>query len=1049
MFKEVSNKLNLADLELKILEFWEKEKIFKKSLKLRKDAREFVFYEGPPTANGKPGIHHVIARTVKDVVCRYKSMKGFLVNRKAGWDTHGLPVEIEIEKSLNISGKDEIEKFGIAKFNKKCKDSVFEYKKEWDTLTERIGYWLDLENPYITFTNEYIESVWWILKEIWKKDLLYQGFKIQPYCPRCETPLSSHEVSQGYKDVKDPSIYVRMKLKGLENTYFMVWTTTPWTLISNVALAVGQKIDYVEIKTEQANYIMAQERVSDLFKEDEYEVVKNLKGKDLQGLEYHRLFDFVPVDKKAFYVISGDFVTTSDGTGIVHIAPAFGEDDYQAGLKYDLPVLRPVDKEGKFEQVVSAYKDTFVKEADLQIILDLKQNGSLIKKQMIEHSYPHCWRCSTPLLYYARDSWFIRTTRYKERLLANNEQMKWHPPEVGYGRFNEWLKNNIDWSLSRDRYWGTPLNIWICNDCGEESSIGSIEELRDRGQNVPEDIDLHKPYVDEITLECEKCKGIMRRVPEVIDAWFDSGSMPYAQHHYPFENKENFDKLYPADFICEGIDQTRGWFYSLLAISTLLFDRPPIKNIVVNELILDKDGQKMSKSKGNAVVPEHIISKYGADTLRWYLMTVSPPWIPKRFDEEGIKEVLRKFMNTLLNTYSFFILYANIDEYKGNEKEVSFEDRQEIDRWILSKLYSVVAQVNEYLEAYELTKAARLISDYVVDDVSNWYIRRNRRRFWKGDDSNDKLSAYQTLHEVLITIARLIAPYAPFLADEIYTNLSGSDDPESVHLGMYPEVGEKEISRQDADLEERMAIAQKVVSISHSLRNDSNVRVRQPLSRVIVSVTDSKMAKSLEKMSVIICEELNVKNLELIDSADDLIEKTVKPNFKALGPKVGKLMGKIAPIMENFGSEQIQNIETSGFERLSIEGQEIKITAEDVEIRTGSKEGLAVYSDPEITVAIDLTLSEELINEGLARELVNRIQNMRKDSGFSVTDRIDIYFENLPVRLSQAIDQKNEYIKNETLVVNFLEEVDDNLIIKEISIAEDTFSLGLKKTNNI
>jgi len=1046
MFREVANKLNIADLELKILKFWEEEKIFEKSLEQRKDAKEFVFYEGPPTANGKPGIHHVMSRAVKDVVCRYKAMKGFLVRRKAGWDTHGLPVEIEIEKALNISGKDEIDKYGVAEFNKKCKESVFEYKKEWDSLTNRIGYWLDLENPYITFTNEYIESVWWILKEIWKKDLLYQGFKILPYCPRCETPLSSHEVSQGYKDVKDPSIYVRMKIKDRKNTFFLVWTTTPWTLISNVALAVGPNVEYVELKTEQANYIMARECVANLFEENQYEILGTLTGKDLEGMEYERLFDFVPVDKKAFYVITGDFVTTSDGTGIVHIAPAFGEDDYQVGLKYDLPLLRPVDKQGKFEEIVTPYKEKFVKEADLHIISDLRKNGGLIKKQIIEHSYPHCWRCDTPLLYYARESWYIRTTRHKDRLLANNAQIKWHPPEVGYGRFNEWLKNNIDWALSRDRYWGTPLNIWICDDCGQDTSVGSIAELYERGQNVPDNIDLHKPFVDDVTLICEDCNGTMHRVPEVIDCWFDSGSMPYAQYHYPFENKDQFDKNYPADFICEGIDQTRGWFYSLLAISTLLFDKPPFKSIVVNELILDRNGQKMSKSRGNAVVPEHIISKYGADTLRWYLLTTSPPWTPKRFDEEGIKEVLRKFVNTLLNTYSFFVLYANIDDYTGKESEFAFHDRQEIDRWILSKLYSVVDQVNGYLDAYELTKAARLINDYVVDDVSNWYIRRNRRRFWKGEDSNDKLSAYQTLHEVLMTIARLIAPFTPFLADDIYTNLKKDDDPESVHLDLYPVFGDKEKSLCDTELENRMAIAQRVASISHSLRNDSNVRVRQPLSRVIVSVNDKTEAESLKKMSGIICEELNVKNLELVDSPDNLVQKSVKPNFKLLGPKVGKLMGKIAPVIEAFGDDQIKNLEQTGFERINIDGQEFKIQIDEINIQTSSKEGLAVYSDSDITVAIDLELSDELIDEGLARELINRIQNLRKDSGLAVTDRIDIYFENVPDRVSKAIHNKSEYISNETLVVNLLDENDDNLITKEISIAEDSFLIGLKKT---
>jgi len=1048
MFREVSNKLHISEIELKILDWWQEKNIFKKSLVQHGDAPEFVFYEGPPTANGRPGIHHVMSRTVKDVVCRFKSMKGFLVRRKAGWDTHGLPVEIEIEKALNINGKDEIEKFGVAEFNEKCKESVFHYKKEWDSLTNRIGYWLDLDNPYVTFTNKYIESVWWILKEIWKKDLLYQGFKILPYCPRCETPLSSHEVSQGYKDVKDPSVYVRMKMKNADNSYFLVWTTTPWTLISNVALAVGPDVDYVEFKTDQANYIMAKDRIGDLFAENEYEISKKIKGKDLAGMEYERLFDFVPVDKKAFYVITGDFVTTADGTGIVHIAPAFGEDDYQAGLKYDLPVMRPVDKSGKFVDEVTAYKGDFVKDADEKIIADLRQNGGLIKKQKIEHSYPHCWRCHTPLIYYARESWYIRTTKHRDQLLANNAQIKWHPAEVGSGRFNEWLKNNIDWSLSRDRFWGTPLNIWVCDSCETNTSIGSIEELQQRGENLPEEIDLHKPFVDKVTIKCDKCGDTMHRTPEVIDVWFDSGSMPYAQYHYPFENKEQFEKNFPADFICEGIDQTRGWFYSLLAISTLLFDKPAFKNIVVNEMILDKEGQKMSKTRGNAVVPENIISKYGADTLRWYLMTTSPPWTPKRFDEEGIKEVLRKYVNTLLNTYSFFVLYANIDAYTGEEESVAFIDRQEIDRWILSKLYSIVTQVGELMEGYELTKAARLISDYVVDDVSNWYVRRNRRRFWKGEDSRDKLSAYQTLHEVLLTLAKLTAPFTPFLSEDIYINLKKNADPESVHMDKYPEVSDQEKQYRDQSLEERMAIVQRVVSIAHSLRNDSNIRVRQPLSRVIVYLKDKNESQSLEKMNSIICEELNVKQIEIVNSPDILVRKSVKPNFKMLGPKVGKLMGKIGPIILGFGDEQISNLETTGIERVSVEGQELKILLEDVEIRTSSREGLAAYSDTDLTIAIDLELSDDLIEEGIARELINRIQNLRKDEDFAVTDRIDIYIDGTSEKYKKAIQNKADYIKNETLAINLLDKKDDNLSIKEISIGEDSLLIGLRKNNN-
>jgi isoleucyl-tRNA synthetase len=1045
MFKEVSSKLNLSEREEEILSFWKKRDVFKNSLALRKDAKEFVFYEGPPTANGRPGIHHVMSRTVKDIVCRFKSMKGYLVKRKAGWDTHGLPVEIEIEKYLNLNGKDDIEKFGVDKFNKQCKESVFHYKKEWDSLTVRIGYWLDLDNPYITFTNEYIESVWWILKEIWKKDLIYQGFKVLPYCPRCETPISSHEVSQGYRDVKDPSIFVKVKRRGKENSYFLVWTTTPWTLISNVALAVGPEIDYVEVESDGAFYVIAEERLFELFEPESYEIINRFKGSDLKNEEYERLFDFVPVDKKAFYIIEGDFVTTSDGTGIVHIAPAFGEDDYQAGLKYDLPLLRPVNKSGKFEENITPYKNQFVKDADEQIIIDLKKQGSLVKKVKIEHSYPHCWRCHTPLLYYARESWFIKTSAHKKELLANNDKINWFPPEVGSGRFGEWLKNNIDWSLSRDRYWGTPLNIWICDECTSMISIGSIAELREKGIDVPDDLDLHKPYVDKIVVKCEECDGMMHRVPEVIDAWFDSGSMPYAQYHYPFENEEMFKNNFPADFICEGIDQTRGWFYALLVISTLVFDKPASKNIVVNELILDKDGQKMSKTKGNTVIPEEVISKYGADTVRWYLMTVSPPWTPKRFDEDGIKEVLRKFMNTLINTYSFFVLYANIDNYQPGHEKIAFKDRPEIDRWIISKLYAIVEQVNESMEIYELTQAARLISDYLVDDVSNWYVRRNRRRFWKSEDWQDKISAYETLYEVLITIAKLIAPYTPFIAEDIYLNLKNDNEPESIHFCSYPELNEAQKALRDQKLEYRMSLVQNVVSISHSLRNESNLRVRQPLSRIIVHVNSESEKENLSEMSSIICDEINVKKLDMIDSPDALITKQAKANFKVLGQKVGKQMGKLATVIQMFSREQIDNFEKNGFERVVLDGQEIKLVTEDVYIRTSSKEGYATFTDTTLTVALDLEISKELREEGLARELINRIQNMRKESDFAVTDRIEIYFEGLSEKLSNAVKNKDEYIKNETLAVNVLDKQVENLNIKEITIDEESLLLGIKR----
>jgi isoleucyl-tRNA synthetase len=1048
MFKEVSNKFNIAEREEKILSFWKENDIFKRSLKRSENAPQYVFYEGPPTANGMPGIHHVISRTVKDTICRYKTMKGYLVRRKAGWDTHGLPVEIEIEKKLGISGKEQIEEYGVAKFNEKCKESVFKYKKEWDALTERIGYWLDLDNPYITFTNEYIESVWWILKELWQKELIYQGFKILPYCPRCETPLSSHEVSQGYKEVKDPSIYVRIKIAGSKNRYFLVWTTTPWTLISNVALAVHPEITYIEFSHEDGVYIMAKERIPDLFEEGSYKVIKTHTGKQLEGISYERIFDFVPVDKKAFYVICGEFVTTEDGTGIVHLAPAFGEDDYQAGQKYDLPLIRPVDAQGRFDERIVPYKHQPVKQADALIIADLKQQGILVKKQVIEHSYPHCWRCDTALLYYARECWYIRTSQFKENLLRNNDQINWYPPEVGKGRFGEWLKNNIDWSLSRDRYWGTPLNIWMCDGCKTGTAIGSMEELKEKGNNVPDDLDLHKPYVDDITITCEKCGQAMQRVPEVIDCWFDSGSMPYGQQHYPFENKEFFKQNYPADFICEGIDQTRGWFYSLLAISTLLFDKPAFKNIIVNELILDKNGQKMSKSKGNVVVPEEVIEKYGADTVRWYLVTVSPPWTPKRFDIEGVQEVLRKFINTLINTYSFFVLYANIDHYQGTEKSVPFEQRSELDQWILSKLYGTIEQVDAYLDSYDLTKAARLIGDFVIDDISNWYVRRNRRRFWKSEDSLDKLAAYQTLHEVLLTVSKLIAPFTPFMAEDIYSNLKGEKDPESVHFCTFPELSKEAGTLRNNILEDRMALVQKIVNISLSLRNEHKMRVRQPLQKVLINTGIENAPEIISKMASIICDEINVKEVVHTVSSEDLVEKNARANFKVLGPKVGKLMGKLAAVISGYSNDQIIHLEKTGFDHIVIDGQEIKITTADIEISTAPKEGLATQTENDLTIALDLNLTEDLIDEGNARELINRIQNLRKEAELAVTDRIGIFISTEDSVFLRAWQNKKKYIMNEILATDIINETDNEIIKKEISIGGNSFIIGLKKISN-
>jgi len=1047
MFREVSSKLNSPELEERIIEYWNKHHIFEKSLELTRGNPSFVFYEGPPTANGKPGIHHVMSRTVKDVVCRHKTMQGFFVNRKAGWDTHGLPVEIEVEKELKISGKDQIEEYGVEKFNERCRSSVFAYKNDWDKLTERIGYWLDLKDPYITFHNDYIESIWWILKEFWKKNLLYQGFKILPYCPRCETPLSSHEVSQGYKEVKDPSIYVRVALQDEPGTYFLVWTTTPWTLISNVALAVHPNVEYVLLENENEKYIMAAARIEDLFAKDTCKILRTFQGQELKGKRYKRLFDYINPDKDAYYVATADFVTTEDGTGIVHIAPAFGEDDFQLGRKYDLPVVRPVDATGSFTAEVTDFAGMFVKSADEQIISMLRERGIMVKKLKIEHSYPHCWRCQSPLLYYARESWYIRTSEYKEALLRNNSKINWYPKEVGEGRFGEWLKNNVDWSLSRDRYWGTPLNIWVCDSCSAKTAIGSVEELKSLAVNLkPEDkenLDLHKPYVDYIEIKCEACGGRMKRVPEVIDCWFDSGAMPVAQWHYPFENKEIFEKNFPADFICEGIDQTRGWFYSLLAISTLLFDEPAFKNIVVNELILDKVGQKMSKSRGNTVVPEELIRKYGADTIRWYLMTVSPPWLPKRFDQEGLAEVQRKIMNTLVNTYAFFVLYANIDNFDPEQPQIPLAKRLEIDRWIISRLYTVIDQVEKHFEEYDLTKAARLISEYVIDDVSNWYVRRNRRRFWKSEDTNDKLAAYQTLYEVIITVSKLIAPFMPFISEEIFCNLNKDTGVESVHHCRYPKLTDEQRAGIDVKLEEKMSLTQRVVSTARALRNEAQIKVRQPLAEMVFVANSAQDKAFINELRDIVCDELNIKSITFMDDPSDVVVLKAKPNFKILGARAGKMMGRLSDAIRNFQREQIQAYLQNGFEHVSIDGHEFRLESGDVEISSESREGFVAFSDRNFTLALNTRLTPELLDEGFSREFVNRIQNLRKDAGFEVVNHIIIEINEADPEIIRVLGSQNSYIRNETLADEIRFGSNEAEFCKEIFIDEKKLQIGL------
>lgn len=1046
MYKELGTKLNLPEIEEKILKFWDQNDLFAKSISTRDKDKRFVFYEGPPTANGRPGVHHVLARTVKDLVCRYMTMQGYRVERKAGWDTHGLPVEIEVEKSLGFKTKDEVVAFGVDKFNQKCRESVWQYKEEWDTLTRRMAYWIDLSSPYVTYENNYIESVWWILSEIWKKKLLYKGHKILPYCPRCETPLSGHEVAQGYRDVRDPSIYVKMPLLNDPETFFLVWTTTPWTLISNVALALHPDLEYVLVEQEGEKLILAKSCLAVL--EGEYKIRQSYKGAEFNKQHYKRLFKYIPVEKDAFYTINGEFVSAKEGTGIVHIAPAFGEDDYLMGKKYDLPFLQPVDKSGRFDDRVADYKGQFFKEADKAIIKQIEANGRLYKRAQHEHSYPHCWRCDTPLIYYARESWYIQTTKFKDRMLRHNNMIDWFPKEVGEGRFGEWLKNNIDWSLSRDRFWGTPLPIWECQACNAQECIGSIETLK-RRSGLAEIKDLHKPFVDEITFPCEKCTGTMNRVPELIDVWFDSGSMPVAQWHYPFENKEIFEENFPAHFICEAVDQTRGWFYSLLAISVLLFDKPCYKSCVSLEMILDKNSQKMSKSRGNIVDPFELMKNYGADPLRWYLMAVSPLWQTTRFDEDGVKEIVSKFFGTLLNTYNFFAVYANIDKFTYKAaKTIPVAQRPEIDRWILSLLNSNIAKISEYWHRFDITRIARTLANFVLDDVSNWYVRRNRRRFWKSEIGEDKLAAYQTLYEVLHAVSRLMAPIAPILAEALYRNLAGKSvkAETSVHLDSYPSETDAPFQFRDEELESRMALVRSIVSSGHALRNDAKMKVRQPLSRLILVPHSEKEINQINQMLELIKDELNIKKIAFAENTDALMTKKAEPQFKKLGPKFGKEVNKVAGIIKAMDAEQIASLEKQGKVELQDGDFKATVTLEDIKIVAEGADNLVVSLDGELPVALDTRLNKQLISEGVAREVVNRIQNMRKEAGYAVVDRIDVALSGSE-KLTAMVDNQEAYIKRETLAENLLTESDGMDLKKEFEIENEIIHLAIRKIN--
>ena len=996
MYNKVSANLNFVEREKAIEKFWKENKIFEKTCE--KQGPSYVFYDGPPTANGKPHIGHVLTRVIKDMIPRYRTMKGYQVPRKAGWDTHGLPVELEVEKLLGLDGKEQIEEYGLEPFIAKCKESVWKYKGMWEDFSFTVGFWADMENPYVTYHNSYIESEWWALKQIYEKGLIYKGFKIVPYCPRCGTPLSSHEVAQGYKNVKERSAIVRFKVKGADE-YFLAWTTTPWTLPSNTALCVNPNDEYAKVKAADGyTYYMAVElldRVLGSLAADDapaYEILEKYIGKDMEGMEYEPLFKCAgecaeKQHKKAHFVTCDTYVTMSDGTGIVHIAPAFGEDDSRIGRNYDLPFVQFVDSKGNMT-AETPYGGIFVKDADIKILTDLENDGLLFDAPKFEHDYPFCWRCDSPLIYYARESWFIKMTEVKDNLIKNNNTINWIPESIGKGRFGDWLENVQDWGISRNRYWGTPLNIWEC-ECGHRHSIGSIAELKELSENCPDDIELHRPYIDEVTIKCPVCGKEMHRVPEVIDCWFDSGSMPFAQHHYPFENKEIFEEQFPADFISEAVDQTRGWFYSLLAISTLIFDKAPFKNVIVLGHVQDENGQKMSKSKGNAVDPFDALSTYGADAIRWYFYTNSAPWLPNRFHGKAVTEGQRKFMGTLWNTYAFYVLYAEIDKFDPTKYELNYDSLSVMDKWLLSKLNSMIKAVDENLENYRIPEACKALQEF-VDDMSNWYVRRCRERYWKQGLEQDKINAYLTLYTALVEVSKTAAPMIPFMAEDIYQNLVCSVDknaPESIHLCSYPVADEKFI---DCELEKNMDEVLNIVGLGRAARNGANIKNRQPLGLMYINA-DIKLDGYYKD---IIEDELNIKNAEFVDAASDLTDYNFKPQLKTLGPKYGKNLNEIRTALSELdGSAAKKELDANGEIKLSISIGEISLTADDLLIEAVQKSGLFSVSDFGVTVAIDTTLTDELIEEGFVREIISKIQTMRKDADFNVTDHIIISAE--------------------------------------------------------
>lgn len=1021
MYKSIDLKQKASVLEAEIRRHWDENSLAKKSEDFREGSPKFIFYEGPPTANGKPGIHHVMARTLKDVVCRYKTMTGFQVKRKAGWDTHGLPVEIEVEKLLGLEDKKAVEEYGLEKFCQQCRASVFSYEKLWREMTELMGYWIDLDDPYITLTNDYIESVWWILNNLHERDLIYKAHRIVPYCPGCGTPLSSHEVAQGYRDVEDPSVFIRFKALDEENTSYLAWTTTPWTLISNVALAVNPDEPYVKVRYQDEYLILAKARLEVLG--DEYEIVAEFPGKELEHRAYQPLFEFVPVDKKAWIIGLADYVSMEDGTGVVHTAPAFGQDDYTLGRKYDLPFVQPVDEEGKFIDLVTPWAGLFVKDADKDIIRHLRESGALFRREQVLHSYPHCWRCRKPLIYYARDSWYIRTTQFKDQLIENNRHIKWYPSFVGEKRFGEWLENNVDWALSRDRFWGTPLNIWVCERCNHKKSIGSIADLIKEGRltdgsPVPADIELHRPYIDDVVMDCPECGGKMQRTPEVIDCWFDSGSMPFAQWHWPFENSERFEtELFPADFISEGIDQTRGWFYSMLTISTLIKGTSSFKSCLVNDLILDKSGQKMSKTRGNTVDPIALMQEHGADAIRWYLLAVSPPWVPTRFDVEGVKEINSKFIGTLKNVYSFYATYANIDGFDASQYDGSAPRAAEVDRWIISRFHTLVDQVRDWMEVYEFSKVTRAIQDFVIDEVSNWFVRRSRRRFWALELTQDKIEAYLTLHDILLGVSKLIAPFAPYLAEEVFRNLKGGL---SVHLCDYPVA---DLAQVDKKLEEEMRLIIDIVGLGRAARNACQIKIRQPLKTMFVP---ARTKDTVMRMFDLIQEEVNIHEINFVEDDDDFVSFELKADFKVMGPKYGKLMKPISAALSRLKGQEVLAVHAKGESYpLAVEDQTIDLLPEDIIAHIIPKEGYVFESLKDIFVALDTKLTDELLREGYARELINKIQFTRKEQDFEIMDRVRVILR-ADDDIQAAVNEHRDFIMNETLCDELIFTADDS-----------------------